>query len=92
MLNVYHHLSDPAHLHVSSDSVYRQYGSFIGRYIFTSPERHISVNGENIEICGGLFTNPHGAAIEIEAGTNILVRDCVIFGSPFGIKCPQSAS
>lgn len=85
--HVYHHLSDPAHLTLHHGDIYHQYGSVIGRFIFTSLERHITLAGDNVEICGGLFKNPNGAGIRIMPEAKLChVHDCLILDSVIGVQ------
>lgn len=82
--HIYHHLTDPSHLTLHSGDVYHQYGSTIGRFIFTSEERHVTVEGNDVLITGGIFTNPRGAGIELLGGHTLrFTEGCSILISSY---------
>lgn len=67
--HVYHHLSDPAHMTLGDGTIYHQYGSTLGRFLFTSLERHITIAGVDVWVAGCYFTNPNGCCVEVLPST-----------------------
>ncbi len=76
--HIYHHLTNPVVLRLGDGAIYHQYGSTIGRVLFTSQERRIVIEGDWVVVKDSFFIGS-----EDEAGITVLpnVSDIWIEGN-----------